>query len=129
MNKLTPKLRKLKVTPVTGKEPETEVEQKWCDIAKITKDKIGYMKPTDIKMELTDPQLLNPILDRAPKKEVPAILVKIIQDIDKGRLMGKRLALNITRRRADLASQPQSEAVPSFPVSTLTKKRLLYWQN
>lgn len=51
MNKLTQKLRKLKVTPVTGKEPETEVEQKWCDTAKITKDKIGYMKPTDIKMK------------------------------------------------------------------------------
>ena len=41
------------------------------------------MKPTNIKMELTDPQLLNPILDRAPKKEAPAILVKTIKDIDK----------------------------------------------
>jgi hypothetical protein len=41
-----------------------------------------YPKGTDTTISLTDPYTVNPILRRAQKEEIPAILCKIIDDID-----------------------------------------------
>jgi hypothetical protein len=37
------------------------------------------------------------IIERPSQKEVPSILMKTIVNLDKDRVMGKRLAMNITK--------------------------------
>ena len=46
---------------------------------------------------MTAPQQVEPIIERALQKEVPNILMKTIVNLDKDRVMGKRLAMNITK--------------------------------
>jgi hypothetical protein len=41
-----------------------------------------YPKGTDITISLTEPCTVNPIVRGAQKEEIPAILCKIIDDID-----------------------------------------------
>jgi hypothetical protein len=41
-----------------------------------------YPKGTDITIPLTEPCTVNPIVRGAQKEEIPAILCKIIDDID-----------------------------------------------
>lgn len=120
MHKILKGMKKMKVSPVTGGPPEAEEEQRWLETAEIVKDRIG-MSPTNVKMELTNPQVVAPIMDKAPKKEIPALLMKTVQDIDKDRLMGKRLAMNITRRTRGLIT-PDVQPTPSFPVVTVSKR-------
>jgi hypothetical protein len=60
-----------------------------------TKFKRGYEKGTDIQIPLSNPHTVNPIIARAGKSEVLAILCKIIDDINVDRHKGKQLATKI----------------------------------
>jgi hypothetical protein len=50
-----------------------------------------YPKGTDTTIPLTDPYIVNPIVRRAQKEEIPATLCKIIDDIDIDQRRGKQL--------------------------------------
>ena len=82
MKNLVKKLKGLNISPVTGKEPADQVEPRWMSTAKTVKDRIG-MSSTEVKIELTDPDTVTAVIENAPWKEVPAILMKIVQDVDK----------------------------------------------
>jgi hypothetical protein len=79
-----------------GKVPdrvELELESPWKLLEKAvqTKFKHGYEKGTDIHILLSNPHTVNPIIALADKSEVPAILCKIIDDIDVDRHRAKQL--------------------------------------
>ena len=78
------------------------------------------MKEIKLKIELTDPDTVTAVIEKAPKKEVSALLMKTVQDVDKDRIMGKKLALNMVRKHRDLASP--SDPTYSFRVVTNTKR-------
>jgi hypothetical protein len=40
---------------------------------------------------------VEPIIERASQKEIPSVLMKTIVDLDRDKLMGKRLAMNPTK--------------------------------
>jgi hypothetical protein len=54
------------------KEKEMLIQEKFND----------FPKGTDITISLTDSYTINPIVRRAQREEIPAILCKIIDDID-----------------------------------------------
>lgn len=85
---LTKKFKKLKVHPVTGKEAQTEEELKWENAAQAVKGKIG-MKPVDISHLLTDPDVVQNTVEQVKKDQVPGVIMKAVQDIDKDRIMKK----------------------------------------
>lgn len=121
MKRIIRKFKKAKVSPVTGQVP-TEGEEKWFETAQAVKGRLG-MAPVDINFDLMDPDVIKPLVETAPKKQVPALLMKTVQDLDKDRLMGKRLAMNIVRKQRELATPPDPTFVtPSLPVETVTKK-------
>lgn len=125
MKNLIKKFKKLDVTPVTGKKPETETEEKWMDTARVVEQRIG-MRPTKVETNITSPQVLKPLVELAPKGEVPALLMKTVQDIDKDRIMGKRLALNVVQTKGlinPINSGPARELTEALPVTTSTVKR------
>lgn len=115
------KFKKLEISPVTGQKAEDETEKKWIKTAIKVKERIG-MNPTDIETTLTQPELIEPLIDKAPKKEVAAIMMKTIQDLDKDRVMGKRLAYNLVQRKG-LINPTSTEQIESLPVTTSTVKK------
>lgn len=120
MKSLVKKIRGIQITPVTGKQPVSQEEVKWMETAQAVDSRIG-MSATDVKIDLNSPEIVKPLVEKAPKKEIPALLMKTVQDIDKDRLMGKRLAMNIVRKQRDLIN-PEPSPTLSFPVITTTKK-------
>lgn len=116
---LTKKFKKLKVHPVTGKEAQTEEELKWENAAQAVKGKIG-MKPVDISHLLTDPDVVQNTVEQVKKDQVPGVIMKAVQDIDKDRIMEKRLALNVAKSRGSQINSP-GPAV-SLPIVTIHKK-------
>jgi hypothetical protein len=62
---------------------EIEPGSPWKESEMLTQEKFkDYPKGTDITIPLTDPYTVNPIVKRAQKEEIPAILCKMIDDID-----------------------------------------------
>jgi hypothetical protein len=71
---------------------EIEPESPWKEIEMLTQEKFkDYPKGTDTTILLTDPYIVNPIVRRAQKEEIPATLCKIIDDIDIDQRRGKQL--------------------------------------
>nr|XP_045010332.1 THUMP domain-containing protein 1-like [Jaculus jaculus] len=60
------------------------------------------MEPINIDLDLINPERVKPFVESVSKKQVPAVLMKTVQDLDKDRLMGKRLAMNIVKKQMDL---------------------------
>jgi hypothetical protein len=55
----------------------------WKETEMLTQEKFKYYpKGTDVTIPLTDLSIVNPIVKRTQKKEILAILCKIINDID-----------------------------------------------
>lgn len=77
-------------------ETSDSVERGWQDINCNVKNKTKY-KEVKIDIPLAVPQQVEPVIERASQKKLPSILMKTIADIDKDRLMGKRLVMNITK--------------------------------
>jgi hypothetical protein len=62
---------------------EIELRSPWKETGMLTQEKFkDYPKGTDTTIPLTDPYTVNPIVRGAQKEEIPAILCKIIDDID-----------------------------------------------
>lgn len=51
-----------------------------------------------IEVPLISPQVVEQLVEREASNEVPAILMKIIADIDRERQMYKRLATDISKK-------------------------------
>lgn len=117
MKRLIQKFSKVKISPVTGKEVEDEVEANWYDVGKKVKGKAG-MAPITFGGPLTTPIAVEKCLEKCKKNQTPAVLMKTVQDIDRDRIMGKRLAMNITQKKG----KSQKKKWPSFPVSTRITK-------
>jgi hypothetical protein len=75
----------------------------------LTQEKFkDYPKGTDITIPLTDPYTVNPIVRRAQNEEIPAILCKIIDDIDIDQRRGKQLVNKVLGK-----NNPFIEACPA----------------
>jgi hypothetical protein len=62
---------------------EIEPGSPWKETEMLAQEKFkDYSKGTDITIPITDPYTVNPRVGRAQKEEIPAILCKIIDDID-----------------------------------------------
>jgi hypothetical protein len=77
----------VKLKSKCGKVPdrvELEPGSPWKLLEKVvqTKFKRGYEKGTDFQIPLSKPHTVKPIFAQADKSEVPAVLCKIIDDID-----------------------------------------------
>lgn len=59
--------------------------------------RIRECKEVKIDILLTAPQQVEPIIERASQKEVLSMLITTVIDLDKDRLMGKRLAMTFTQ--------------------------------
>ncbi|XP_059101848.1 uncharacterized protein LOC131895456 [Peromyscus eremicus] len=124
MNRLIKKFKKTNISPVTGREYQDEVEEQWGKVASKVKNKAG-MKSVNVTNTLTNPDVVEQELEGCSKAQTTALLMKTVQDIDKDRLMGKRLALNIVRKEQERSATPGwngRNTVPSFPVSTQSKR-------
>lgn len=64
----------------------------WRSCERVVQAKFpNYPKGTAVGVQLSNPDIVEPILARAGKKEVPGILCKVINDIEEDRQRGKRL--------------------------------------
>lgn len=78
---------KIKEDPA-GLKPQSP----WRNSERIVQGKfVKYRKGTDVQIPLSNPENVEPILARADKKEIPGILMKVIDDIHQDRMRGKRL--------------------------------------
>jgi hypothetical protein len=82
----------MKVSP----DATNPTERRWLVIKNKTKRKIGF-KEVKIDVSLTSPQVVELLLEHEDSKEVPAVLMKIIVDIDKERQMDISPAPTITK--------------------------------
>lgn len=82
----------------------------WQDTNHIVKNVIKCKK-VKIHNPLTRPKQVETIMERTAQKEVLSTLIKTIADSNKDRLLGKILAMNITKKWRD-------GPVPSFPETT-----------
>jgi hypothetical protein len=90
---------------------EREPGSAWKDAnaEMLTQEKFkDYPKGTDITIPLTDPYTVNPIVKRAQKEEIAAILCKMIDDIDIDQRRGKQLVNKVLGK-----NNPFIEACPA----------------
>jgi hypothetical protein len=83
-----------------------------------TKSKHGYKKGTDIQIPISNPHTVNPIIAWADKSDVPAILCKMIDDIDVDRCKGKQLATEIIQSSNNPCLQDIEKPQQSCPCTT-----------
>ena len=110
----------MKKIKLVDEEVSDSVGRAWQDTNHIVKNKTKC-KEVKIDSSLTAPQQVEPIIERVSQKEIPSILMKTIIDLDKDRLMGKRLAMNIMKERKEsntLENALESGPVPSLLVTT-----------
>ena len=86
----------MKKIKLEDEETSDSVERAWQDNNCIVKNKTKC-KEVKIDSSLTAPQQVEPIIERVSQKEIPSVLMKTIVDLDRDKLMGKRLAMNITK--------------------------------
>lgn len=108
-------MKKTEISALSRKEVEDEVERNWNPVAQTVKKQIGMRKLFWPK-EITTPTDAQEALQERGKKHTSSILMKTIQDIDRDRVLGKRLALNVVRR--GIGRGP----APSFPMTTTVTK-------
>lgn len=109
-----------------GSPHATDPTERWLGTKNKVKRKARF-KEAKIGVPLTNPQGVEPLLEHPASKEVAGILMKTVVDIDKDRLMGKRLDANRTKKRGVGVDNPFKDAVltqapsktaRSFPVTS-----------
>lgn len=71
---------------------ELKPQSPWRNIEKVVQDKFPECrKGTKLNDLLIDPEKVQPLLETPHRKEVPAILCKVSDDVNNDRLKGKRL--------------------------------------
>lgn len=83
-------------------EQKTELrpQSPWRRCEQIVQKKLPkFDKRTSLEIPLREPEVVNLILARAPRTEVPAILCKMINGIDEDRNKGKRLVREVLVKR------------------------------
>lgn len=86
----------MKKIKLEDEEASASVERTWQDTNCIVKTKTKF-KEVKIDIPLAAPQQVEPTIERASQKEIPSVLMKTIVDLDRDKLMGKRLAMNPTK--------------------------------
>lgn len=109
---------KKRKSPVTGNIVSDPTEENWLDASLQVKGKLG-MTPIKINQDITKPETFIDIGQGCSKSQMPALMMKTIQDIDRDRMFGKSLALEHIRRRQGGLDQPSQEA---YPVTTQIKR-------
>ena len=120
----------------TDHPEEPRPQSPWRQCEKIVQEKFPkYNKGTEINIPPSAPEVVQPILARATRKEIPALLCKVISDVDNDRLQGKRLAKTVLEKVKVFTNNPflkeleeqmsgsWDQSLQSLPVSAERKTR------
>ncbi|XP_071467816.1 uncharacterized protein [Marmota flaviventris] len=118
--------QKCRIGELKLEQKELKSQSPWRGIERIVQAKMPeFQKGTTVEVTLSNPQTVQPIMERADKKEIPGILCKIIDDIDDDRLRGKRLVKEALKNGSnnpflkDILDQLEAPDKASMPVSVI----------
>lgn len=88
---------------ITGQSTsELKPQSPWRPLERIVQAKMPeFQKGTNVEIPMSNPDTAKPIMQRADKKEIPGILLKIISDVDEDRMRGKRLVAEAIKKNSN----------------------------